>query len=99
MNFRYLREMNRKENRKKKSSLPPRTSPRETRIICEQAISENKKLKVLYVTKTQERRLLQLLPERIATTPSGNQVLVATDQQTQQRLSYNIIQIERIQSV
>ncbi|MEC7983527.1 MAG: helicase-associated domain-containing protein [Myxococcota bacterium] len=88
-----------KESRKKRSSLPPRTSPKETRVICEQAISEHKNLKVLYVTKTQERRLLQLTPERIAVTPSGNQVLVATDQQTQQRLSYNIVQIERIQSI
>ena len=85
-----------KRSTKKKSPLPPRTSPREAKQICEQAIQNTRKLKMLYVTRTQQRRLLQLNPERLAVTAKGNQVLVATDMDSGERLSYSIAQIERL---
>ena len=79
--------------------MPPRTTPKEARSICEQAIHQHKKVKLLYITKTQQRKMIELEPERLATTPSGSQVLVATDSKTKERLSYNLAQIERAQLI
>ena len=84
------------QGKKKKSNLPPRTTPKDARLLCEQAIHAGKNIKMQYITKNMERKMLQVAPERLAVTPSGNQVLVATDMKSKQRLSYNISQIERI---
>ena len=53
-------------------------------------------LQVTYVTKNGDIIKVTLIPERIATTATGNQVLVAMDQKTEKRLSYNLMQIKNI---
>ena len=88
-----------KRSSSSRNNLPPRTSPREARELCEQALKTDQQLKMLYVTRTRVRRLLQVLPERLALNPEGIQVLVAKDIKTNERLSYHIAQIERLQLV
>ena len=85
--------------RKNKRGLPPRRDPSKIRQICEEAISSGSLLKVVYTTKTKDKIRTTLIPERIAVTAAGQHVLVATDQKTDKRLSYNLIQIERIQAI
>ncbi len=82
--------------KKKKDELPPRRSPREVRELAERAIALGQQMEILYVTRDQQRRLLRVAPERIAMNHEGQQVLVARDLAKNERLSYQIIQIERL---
>lgn len=88
-----------KKPKKKKEELPPRRSPREVRELCERAIALGQQLEILYVTRDQQRKLLRVMPERIAVNHEGLQVLVARDLARNERLSYQIIQIERLAAV
>ncbi len=81
---------------KRRDDLPPRCSPREVRDLCERAIALNQRLKMLYVTRDQQRKLVVVQPERLAVNARGQQVLVATDVSRQERLSYQVVQIERV---
>ena len=71
----------------------------EIRDLCEQAMALNKNLQMLYVTRSQERKLIQVAPERLALNHLGEQVLVARDVEKDQRLSYQVMQIERMKTV
>jgi predicted DNA-binding transcriptional regulator YafY len=82
--------------KKKRDDLPPRRSPREVKEICEKAISLKQQLDMLYVTRDDTRKLVRVAPERIAVNQQGQQVLVATDLAKNERLSYQLIQIERL---
>lgn len=85
-----------KKVKKKKDELPPRRSPREVRELAERAIALGQQIEILYVTRDQQRRLIRVAPERIAMNHEGQQVLVARDVARNERLSYQIIQIERL---
>ncbi len=85
-----------KRAKKKKDELPPRRSPREVLEICERAISQGHQLEMLYVTRDQQRKLIRVAPERLAMNHEGQQVLVARDLAKNERLSYQVIQIERM---
>ena len=87
-----------RRSRRKRDELP-RCTQNEVRDICERALSERKNLQMLYVTRTDERKLITVTPERLATTPQGRQVLVAEDIQRKERLSYQLLQIERLAAV
>jgi hypothetical protein len=84
---------------RKKEDLPPRRSPQEVREACEKALHLGQHLHVLYVTRDNQRKLLRLAPERLAINASGQQVLVARDLEKNERLSYQVIQIERLAAV
>ncbi len=85
-----------KGERRKKEEGPPRRSPGEVLEHCERAISANLQLDMLYVTRDQQRKLLRVAPERMAINQQGQQVLVARDVAKGERLSYQLVQIERI---
>ena len=51
---------------------------------------------MLYVTRDNQRKLVRVAPERLAVNHEGQQVLVARDLSRNERLSYQIIQIERL---
>ena len=86
---------NARQRKRKRNELPPRLSPREVRELVERAIARNKNLEVLYVSRDQTRKVFKLQPERIAVNHQGNQVLVARDLERDERLSYQVLQIER----
>jgi hypothetical protein len=88
-----------KRRRKKGDNLPPRCSTVEIRDICELAMATSKDLQMLYVTRSNERQLIKVAPERIALNHLGQQILVARDLQKDQRLSYQVVQIERMQTI
>ncbi|MEL6343166.1 MAG: helicase-associated domain-containing protein [Myxococcota bacterium] len=82
--------------RRKREELPPRVDAEQVRDLCERAIALGQDLKMLYVTRGDQRRLLKVTPERLAVTPKGKQVLVARDHKRDERLSYQLVQIERL---
>ncbi len=84
---------------KRRDDLPPRRSPREVRDICDRAIARGQRLKMLYVTRDQQRKLITVQPERLAVNQRGQQVLVARDVARQERLSYQVVQIERLDAI
>ncbi|MDP6934167.1 MAG: hypothetical protein QGG40_14680, partial [Myxococcota bacterium] len=85
-----------RKGRKRRDNLPPRRSPREIREICERAIAQGENLALLYVSRDNQRKLTRVAPERMAINPQGQQVLVARDLKRDERLSYQIVQIERM---
>jgi hypothetical protein len=48
------------------------------------------------VTRDQQRKLVRIAPERVAVNQAGQQVLVARDLEKDERLSYQVVQIERM---
>ena len=86
-----------KSKKRGKKRSPSRGVP--TRQICEEAIAAGSLLQIVYITKTNDQLKSTLIPERIATTPDGQHVLVATDQKTEKRLSYNLSQIKHIKTI
>ena len=66
------------------------------RSVSERAIALKRKIEMLYVTRDQQRKLVKVEPERIAINHQGQQVLVARDLARNERLSYQVIQIERM---
>ena len=87
-----------KGGKKKREELPPRTSPREVRDIVERAIALGEQLEMLYVTRDEQRKVIKVVPERIAVNAKGQHVLVARDVAKDERLSYQLVQIERMAS-
>jgi len=85
-----------RSRRKRSNELQRVKSPQDARDLIAQAISRKQDLKLVYVTRTEERKTLTVTPERVATTAKGTQVLVARDHQRDARLSYQIAQIERL---
>ena len=83
----------------RKSKLPTRRSPREIQDVVAAAIQESKNLDMIYVTRTMDRKRLKVSPERIATNAQGQQVLVASDLANGGRFSYQVVQIERLDSI
>lgn len=83
----------------RKNALPTRRSPREIQDVVAGAINESKNLDMIYVTRTMERQRLKVCPERIATNAQGQQVLVASDLASGGRFSYQVVQIERMDSI
>ncbi|MCK6507785.1 helicase-associated domain-containing protein [Myxococcota bacterium] len=88
-----------KKRPKKKNDMPQRRSPREIKELCERAIALGQQLRMLYVTRDQQRKMLTVLPERLAVNTKGEQVLVARDLAKDERLSYQVVQIERLDPV
>jgi hypothetical protein len=88
-----------RKGRRKKGGLPTRRSPREIQDVVATAIKESSKLDMVYVTRSMEQKRLTVTPERIATNAQGQQVLVASDAKSGGRLSYQIVQIERMDAV
>lgn len=88
-----------RQRKRKRDELPPRRSPREVRELAERAIARSKNLDILYVSRDQTRTLVRVQPERVATAHSGQQVLVARDVKKDERLSYQLLQIERAEIV
>jgi len=88
-----------RQARRERESLPTRRGPKDVREVCEKAVADGHQLDMLYVTRTQERKHLRVAPERIAVTPAGAHVLVARDLSTGERLSYQLVQIERVDAV
>ncbi len=85
-----------KKAKRKRDNLPPRRSPREIREIVERAVALGHELDMLFVTKDGQRKVLKVKPERLAVNQAGDQVLVATDTAKGERLSYKLVQIERM---
>ncbi len=85
-----------RQRKRKRDELPPRRSPREVRELCEKAIATQQNLEMLYVSRDDTRKLVKVEPERIAVNHQGQQVLVAKDISKGDRLSYQVIQIERV---
>lgn len=84
---------------RKKNNRPPRKNLQQVAKTCEQAIRESKHLQVMYFTKNEERVPFKLAPERLAFTPDNKQVLVASNIQNNQRHSFIIERIERLQII
>jgi hypothetical protein len=85
-----------RQKKRKKDELPPRRSPREVRELCDEAIAKGQHIEMLYVTRDQQRKLVRIAPERVAVNQAGQQVLVARDLEKDERLSYQVVQIERM---
>jgi signal recognition particle subunit SEC65 len=85
-----------KPKKRVKDELPPRRSPREVRELAERAIALGQHLEMLYVTRDQQRKLVRVAPEKLAVNQLGAQVLVARNLDTAERLSYQVVQIERL---
>jgi hypothetical protein len=84
------------QKKRRRDDLPPRRSPREIRELAERAVAGGYHMEILYVTRDDQRKHLKIAPERIATNARGEQVLVGTDLVAEQRLSYQLGQIERM---
>lgn len=85
-----------RQKKRRKEQLPPRRSPREVRELADRAIAGEYFIEMLYVTRDEQRKHLRIAPERVATNAKGEQVLVARDIAADQRLSYQLVQIERM---
>ena len=82
--------------RRKRNEGPPRCNPKETKELCERAIGSMQNLQMIYVTRNDERKSITVQPERLAVTSGGVHVLVAKDLERMERLSYQLLQIERL---
>lgn len=85
-----------KKRSRKRDNLPPRRSPREIREMVERSVSLGQDLEMLYVGRDGSRKVVKVRPERLAMNQAGDQVLVATDLSRKERLSYKVVQIERM---
>jgi len=90
---------NSKPRRRKRNDLPPRRTPREVRELCERAIALKLNLELLYVSRDDKRNHIRVAPERLAINHQGQQVLVARDLGKDARLSYQLAQIERMNTI
>lgn len=75
---------------------PPRVTPREAKAILERAVALRQKLEILYVGKDGARNTFTVAPERLALNAQGEQVFVAVNVANQQRLTWKLLQVERI---
>ncbi len=84
---------------RKRRSLPTRRSPREVCELIDKAIKTGQNLDMLYITRDDKRQRLKIAPERIAVNTQGQQVLVGSDISKGARFSYQVVQIERLDTV
>jgi len=85
-----------RQKKRRREQLPPRRSPREVRELAERSVTGGYHIEMIYVTRDEQRKHLRVSPERVATNARGQQVLVGTDLAAEQRLSYQLVQIERM---
>lgn len=85
-----------RQKKRRREELPPRRSPREIRELTERAVHGEYCIEMVYVGRDEQRRHLRIEPERVATNAKGQQVLVGRDLDADHRLSYQLIQIERM---
>jgi hypothetical protein len=88
-----------RSRRKRSNEMQRVSSVQETRDLLLGAISKKHDLKIVYVTRSEERQTLTVTPERVASTAQGTMVLVARDHARDQRLSYQIAQIDRLLAI
>jgi hypothetical protein len=84
---------------RKRRSLPTRRSSREICELIDKAIKTSQNLDMLYITRDDKRKRLKIAPERLAVNTEGQQVLVGSDIAKGVRLSYQVVQIERMDTV
>lgn len=88
-----------RSRRKRGTDMQRVGSISEMRDLMLNAIARKQDLKVIYVTRSEERKTLTLTPERVAAMANGALVLVAMDRSKEQRLSYQLTQIERLAAI
>lgn len=88
------------QSRKKKKKEPaPRVSGREAKQLIEQALHGKTHLEVLYLARDGTRVSCKVAPERLAITPGGDEVMVATDLAKKVRATYRLTSIERMREL
>ena len=81
---------------RKRATKITRRSPREIVELIESAIMQKQNLNMIYVTRDDKEKRLKVNPERLAVNSHGQQVLVASDLTKGERLSYQVVQITRM---
>ncbi len=81
---------------RKRTTKVTRRSPREIVELIESAIMQKNNLQMIYVTRDDKEKRLKVNPERLAVNSHGQQVLVASDLSKGERLSYQVVQITRM---
>jgi len=80
-----------------KTVLPPRVGLKEARALCEQAIRNEKKLRIMYSTQNQTKKLLIVTPERLSQSPSGFDILIGREGNNEESYSFVLHQVERLE--
>jgi predicted DNA-binding transcriptional regulator YafY len=88
-----------KKRPKRKSSKAPRVSPREARLIANQAITTGTNVELLYLGRDGSRVSSTVKPQRLAVAPDGNEVMVARDIKKDELRTYRLTNIERMRTV
>jgi hypothetical protein len=84
---------------RRRRALPTRRSTREVCDLIDKAIKTRQNLDMLYITRDDKRKRLKIAPERLATNAQGEQVLVGADISKGARFSYQVVQIERMDTI
>jgi hypothetical protein len=84
------------KKRRRRVAKITRRSPREVVELIESAIHQRQNLQMIYVTRDDKEKRLKVNPERVAVNSQGQQVMVASDLTKGERLSYQIVQITRM---
>ncbi|MEC7239918.1 MAG: helicase-associated domain-containing protein [Myxococcota bacterium] len=84
---------------KRKSSKAPRVSPREARLIANQAITTGADLELLYLGRDGSRVASTVKPQRLAVAPDGNEVMVGRDLKKDELRTYRLTNIERMRAL
>jgi hypothetical protein len=87
------------QTRSRKKKQPPRVSPREAKMLIEEALIAGQNLEVLYLARDGKRVTSRVTPERLAITPAGDEVMVARDQNKKARRTYKLTSIERLRAI
>ncbi len=87
-----------RRKRKKKKLETERVTGAQAREALDRAIATGGKVEVLYLKKGGERVKYQLQPRRLALNATGDQVVVATNLETEDLRTFKISNIERISS-
>lgn len=86
--------------RERKKEGPPRVTPEDAKIIAEKAIADHRWIQMEYLSaKDNTQKEFIVVPERIALNREGAFVLVATEIQLNQKLSFALAQILRLRPV
>ncbi len=88
-----------RKSRKGRSALPPKATPEKADAAVREALTEDKNLELVYVTRDDKRTLIKVAPERLAINREGLPVLVARNLERDERLTYRMAQIERIRTI
>ena len=88
-----------KKRPKRKGSKAPRVSPREARLIANQAITTGAKVELLYLGRDGSRVSSTVKPQRLAVAPDGNEVMVGRDLKKDELRTYRLTNIERMRAL